>query len=238
MLNYFILATCSTRLGGFQSCPLEAPFKAQFVFKLISSGIVMLPRLLSRISIRALGTSTILSSGRVGPGRYGLAQAYIIGEEQAKHAQTNYTRALGIAGLGMSTIIVGMNLSFADASTYANKPLTKEDIAAASAAIEDLLDNSEDDGLGPTLVRLAWHASGTYDKESHTGGSDGATMRFEPESAHGANAGLHIARNALEPVKKQFPHISYVIPFPTSESPCRPCRFHFLFVPRVFQQPY
>lgn len=30
-------------------------------------------------------------------------------------------------------------------------------------------------------VRLAWHASGTYDKEDKTGGSDGATMRFEPE---------------------------------------------------------
>ena len=27
------------------------------------------------------------------------------------------------------------------------------------------------------LVRLAWHASGSYDKASNTGGSNGATMR-------------------------------------------------------------
>ena len=26
-------------------------------------------------------------------------------------------------------------------------------------------------------VRLAWHAAGTYDKDSKTGGSNGATMR-------------------------------------------------------------
>lgn len=29
---------------------------------------------------------------------------------------------------------------------------------------------SEDGSYGPVLVRLAWHASGTYDKESKTGG--------------------------------------------------------------------
>lgn len=87
--------------------------------------------------------------------------------------------------------------------------LSNEEIAAVAAAINDLLDNDEDDGLGPTLVRLAWHASGTYDKESNTGGSDGATMRFIPESQHAANAGLHVAREALEQVKKLFPQISY-----------------------------
>jgi catalase (peroxidase I) len=38
---------------------------------------------------------------------------------------------------------------------------------------------SYDDGsYGPVLVRLAWHASGTYDKDSKTGGSNGATMRM------------------------------------------------------------
>lgn len=30
---------------------------------------------------------------------------------------------------------------------------------------------------GPILVRLAWHCSGSYDKASNTGGSNGATMR-------------------------------------------------------------
>jgi len=41
------------------------------------------------------------------------------------------------------------------------------------------------------------------------GGSDGATMRFAAEANHGANAGLGVARDFLEPVKAQFPAISY-----------------------------
>jgi catalase (peroxidase I) len=37
---------------------------------------------------------------------------------------------------------------------------------------------SYDDGsYGPILLRLAWHASGTYDKDTKTGGSNLATMR-------------------------------------------------------------
>jgi cytochrome c peroxidase len=34
-------------------------------------------------------------------------------------------------------------------------------------------------------------------------------MRFDPEKDHGANAGLTHARDFLEPVKKQFPWITY-----------------------------
>jgi hypothetical protein len=58
-------------------------------------------------------------------------------------------------------------------------------------------------------VRLAWHSSGTYNKADGTGGSNGATMRFKPESEHGANAGLAVARALLEPIKAKFPWISY-----------------------------
>ncbi len=34
-------------------------------------------------------------------------------------------------------------------------------------------------------------------------------MRFAPESLHGANAGLNVARDLMEKVKEQFPWISY-----------------------------
>ena len=64
--------------------------------------------------------------------------------------------------------------------------------------------NDYDDGsYGPVLLRLAWHASGTYDKLTNTGGSNGATMRFAPEGDHGANAGLKAARDFLEPVDRK-----------------------------------
>lgn len=62
-------------------------------------------------------------------------------------------------------------------------------------------DDYDDGSYGPVLVRLAWHASGTFDKETGTGGSNGATMRFAPEGDHGANAGLLAARDFLEPIK-------------------------------------
>ncbi|KIZ05573.1 cytochrome c peroxidase [Monoraphidium neglectum] len=87
----------------------------------------------------------------------------------------------------------------------------KPDYGAVRKAIEDVLDvDGYDDGsYGPVLVRLAWHSAGTYDKASGTGGSNGATMRFAPESEHGANAGLAVARNLLEPIKAKFPWITY-----------------------------
>lgn len=88
------------------------------------------------------------------------------------------------------------------------------DYAAVRKAIEDVLDSDDyDDGsYGPVLVRLAWHASGTATPDGKGGyayGSNGATMRFAPESEHGANAGLAVARGLLEPIKRKFPWISH-----------------------------
>ncbi|KAI5453506.1 heme peroxidase [Naganishia albida] len=70
-------------------------------------------------------------------------------------------------------------------------------------------DDYDDGSYGPVLIRLAWHSSGTYNKEDGSGGSNYATMRFKPESEHGANNGLKIARDLLEPIKQEFPWISY-----------------------------
>ncbi|KAF8464632.1 heme peroxidase [Kalaharituber pfeilii] len=89
---------------------------------------------------------------------------------------------------------------------------TFEDYQEVYNEIAELLESNSDydDGsYGPVLLRLAWHASGTYDKETKTGGSNGATMRFAPESDHGANAGLKVARDLLEPLKQKHPWISY-----------------------------
>ncbi|MCJ1254966.1 heme peroxidase [Lignoscripta atroalba] len=89
---------------------------------------------------------------------------------------------------------------------------TKEDYQNVYNAIAKALeekDDYDDGSYGPVLVRLAWHCSGTYDKETGTGGSNGATMRFAPEGDHGANAGLKAARDFLAPVKEKFPWITY-----------------------------
>jgi hypothetical protein len=47
-------------------------------------------------------------------------------------------------------------------------------------------------------IRLAWHASGTWDPTggpdgTGIGGSNGATMRFMPESNHSENPGLDVS---------------------------------------------
>lgn len=68
-----------------------------------------------------------------------------------------------------------------------------------------------DDGtsMAGTLIRLAWHCSGTYKAADNSGGSNGARMRFSPEAKYGNNAGLDRIRAALEPIKEQFPGMSY-----------------------------
>ncbi|RHZ88451.1 hypothetical protein Glove_22g67 [Diversispora epigaea] len=88
---------------------------------------------------------------------------------------------------------------------------TPGDYDAVRTDIKAIIPNSNwDDGsLGPLFVRLAWHASGTFDKYSCTGGSGGATMRFSIEANDPANAGLEHARAFLEPIKQKHPWISY-----------------------------
>jgi len=100
--------------------------------------------------------------------------------------------AVGVGSLGAQTLL-------------ASSPTP--DYQAIRAKVAKIIE--DEPSHGPLLLRLAWHASGTYDKETKTGGSNGATMRFPPEANHPANAGLHLARNLLEPIKKAHPEISY-----------------------------
>jgi len=67
---------------------------------------------------------------------------------------------------------------------------------------------SEKGNYCPIVIRNAWHASGTFDKADSNGGSDGATMRFEPELSDRANVGLTIVHDLLAPIKEKFPDVS------------------------------
>jgi len=112
-----------------------------------------------------------------------------------------------ILGAGSTFLLLQKNKK----PSFALSAPAKVDYEAVKRAITEVLDNEnyEDGSYGPVVVRLAWHAAGTYNKGDGSGGSNGATMRFHPESGHGANAGLDVARNLLEPIKKRFPGISY-----------------------------
>ena len=67
---------------------------------------------------------------------------------------------------------------------------------------------------GPPLIRLAWHASGTFAPAAsscHKGGSQGGTLRFDEELHHEANAGLkQSAVKILEPIEEKCgQHLSH-----------------------------
>jgi cytochrome c peroxidase len=131
------------------------------------------------------------------------------------------------AAAGVAAAVTGVFLftvSPAEAAgTYSYDP-NDVNWVKLTADLEDLCDdpdalNPGQDGfpgakggggpVGPMLVRLAWHCSGTYSAKDGTGGSDGATMRFAEEAGHGGNAGLGHARNLLENIKAKHPKISY-----------------------------
>jgi len=129
-----------------------------------------------------------------------------IGAVGRRHMATSIPKlsfqTIGIGVVGIFGFILGYNKIFGGG--YRREGELRQ-------AIVDILENYDyDDGsLGPVLVRLTWHTSGTWCQKSKTGGSTGATMRFKPESSDDANAGLEKAIAFLEPIKEQFPDVSY-----------------------------
>ncbi|CAM9403247.1 unnamed protein product, partial [Choristocarpus tenellus] len=87
-------------------------------------------------------------------------------------------------------------------------------IASLKECKEALAEMIDRTNSHPILVRLAWHDSGTYDKDipisswPKCGGANGS-IRFEPEINHGANAGLATALALLKPIKAKFDSIGW-----------------------------
>lgn len=110
---------------------------------------------------------------------------------------------LGASALALGVAAVGA-VSCSDVS---NVDVVKKDIMDLMEAEDER--RADGTSIGGTLVRLAWHSSGTYSAKDHTGGSNGACMRFAPEANWGCNAGLTSARKFLEPIKAKHPSMSY-----------------------------
>ncbi|KAK3362225.1 heme peroxidase [Lasiosphaeria hispida] len=165
----------------------------------------------TRTFARALRTSArpALSAAPRAAFRQGGRRFY--SSEPVKSSSSSWIWLAGAAAVGSGSAWLYTN-SISGSATSKNFAPKFEDYQAVYNEIASRLEENDeyDDGsYGPVLVRLAWHASGTFDKETGTGGSNGATMRFAPESAHGANAGLKAGRDFLEPVKAKFPWITY-----------------------------
>ena len=106
----------------------------------------------------------------------------------------------------LSTLLITMLLLASEAFVNATPPPPSDVLCPADAemykecraSICSLIRAAPE--KGPTFVRLAWHASGTYTKMTNRGGSYNGTIRFSEEFSRGANNGLQTAMGWLNEI--------------------------------------
>ena len=104
---------------------------------------------------------------------------------------------------GVSPDPMGEDFDYAEAFKKLDYPALKADLTALMTDSKSWWP-ADYGNYGPFMIRMAWHAAGTYRVTDGRGGSNSGQQRFEPLNSWPDNGNLDKARRLLWPVKQKY----------------------------------